>query len=59
MSEGFDISRPVCGSLTRSLPEGNRLCDQACLGIVMSQQLGLGIFCILELFLQYLRNLLV
>ena len=59
MPNRFGIGRTLGSTLARLLPIGQGLCHQACLRIVMRQQLGLGLAEVGKAHLQYLRNALM
>ena len=59
VTDRFHIGRALAGSLPCLLPVGNGLLDEARLGVVMGQQLRLGLDGLGKLLLQHLGNLLV
>ena len=59
MAEGFHIGRALNGVLASPLPVGHGLSAEARLGVVMRQQLGLGLGHLRKLRLQHLSNALV
>ena len=59
MRHDFHMCRALEGSLARPLPVANRLFAEACLRVVMGQELGLGLGNLGKLRRQHLGNALM
>ena len=59
VADGFQIGRALAGALPRPLPVGDGLRTQACLSVVLRQQLGLRLGRLWKLLNQHLCNALV